>query len=139
MKLIRYAFNQDGILGHLYDAEGNQVACTMEHSYNGLPKLKAGTYRCARGMHKLEDKPGQPPRNPFETFEIMDVPHCTGILFHPGNWQGDSRGCVLVGRTHTTSAEGCMITNSRVTFNRFMLDLEGVESFTLTVEDGVPT
>ena len=134
MKLIRYAFNDDGILGHLYDAEGNQVACTMEHSYNKLPKLKAGTYRCARGMHSLHRRP-----TPFVTFEIMDVPHCTGILFHPGNWQGDSSGCVLVGRTHTTSAEGCMITNSRQTFNRFMLDLEGVESFTLTVEDGIPT
>lgn len=134
MKLIRYAFNQDGILGHLYDAEGNQVACTMEHSYNGLPKLKAGTYRCVRGKHSLHSRP-----TPFDTFEIMDVPHCTGILFHPGNWQGDSNGCVLLGRVCMDSDQGKMITNSRVTFNRFMLDLEGVESFTLTVEDGVPT
>lgn len=133
MRLVRYAFKADGILGFLYDAENEQIAATLEHSYDGKPKLPVGTYQCVRGKHTLHSRP-----EPFETFEIMGVPGHTGILFHPGNWQGDSNGCVLIGRTASQSDLGSMVTNSRATFYRFMLDLDGIDSFTLTVEDGVP-
>ena len=132
MKLVRTTFNDDGICGTLYNDEGDQIAVTMEHAYNKLPKLPAGTYRCQRGLHSLHSRP-----DPFETFEVMDVPNHTGILFHPGNWQGDSNGCILLGRVCTGSEQGAMVTNSRATFNKFMLDLDGVDSFTLTVEDGL--
>lgn len=132
MKLLRTAFNEDGICGTLLNDAGDPIAVTMEHSYNGLPKLPAGTYRCQRGMHSLHSRP-----QPFATFEVMDVPNHTGILFHPGNWQGDSNGCILVGRVCTTSEQGAMVTNSRATFTRFMLDLDGIDAFTLVVEDGV--
>ena len=132
LRLVRYAFQADGILGHLYDADYQQLACTLEHSYDGKPKLPAGTYQCVRGKHTLAGRP-----EPFETFEVMGVPGHTGILFHPGNWQGDSNGCILVGRTVSGSDHGCMVTNSRATFYRFMLDLDGMESFMLVVEDGV--
>ena len=127
--LIREQFKPDGILGRLFNDDMDQLACTMEHSYNNLPKLPVGTYRCQRGMHSLHSRP-----QPFETFEVMDVPNHTGILFHPGNWQGDSNGCILLGRVMTTSEQGAMLTNSRDTFHRFMLDLEGVEQFTLIVK-----
>jgi len=131
MKLVREVFSKDGILGKLYDDEGDQIAVTMEHSYNSLPKLQAGVYRCQRGMHSLHSNP-----KPFETFEIMDVPNHTGILFHVGNYNDDSNGCVLIGRACIGSAKGCMLTSSQATFQRFMLDLDGVDSFMLTVMDG---
>lgn len=131
VKLSRTAFNADGILGTLYDDEGCQVAVTLEHSFNGLPKLPAGTYRCQRGTHRLHSIP-----TPFDTFEVMDVPHHTGILFHPGNYHDDSNGCILVGRVCHDSEKGCMVTDSRNTFARFMLDLDEVATFTLIVEDG---
>jgi Family of unknown function (DUF5675) len=133
MKLVRNIFDRDGIFGTLFDAEGDQVAITLEHSFNGLPKLPAGSYRCARGKHSLHSNP-----TPFETFEVMDVPNHTGILFHVGNFNDDSNGCILLGRVCIGSEKGRMITSSRATFERFMLDLDGAESFTLTVEDGVP-
>ena len=131
MRLRRTHFNADGILGALYDDEGYQVAATLEHSYDGRPKLPAGTYRCQRGQHVLHSSP-----EAFETFEVMGVPDHSGILFHVGNRNADSQGCVLLGRVCTSDAEGCLVTASRATFARFMLDLAGVESFTLTVEDG---
>ena len=67
----------------------------------------------------------------------MDVPNHTGILFHAGNWQDDSNGCVLLGKTCTTSARGTMITDSQMTFHLFMTDLDGIDAFPLLVEDGV--
>jgi len=130
--IIREQFKPDGILGRLFNDDMDQLACTMEHSYNNLPKLPVGTYRCQRGMHSLHSRP-----NPFETFEVMDVPHHTGILFHAGNYNDDSNGCILVGETCATDARGCMVTRSRKTFTQFMQDLDGVESFTLEVVDGV--
>jgi len=83
-------------------------------------------------MHSLHSHP-----EPFETFEVTHVPNHTGILFHAGNYNCDSNGCILLGRVGMDSDQGTMVTNSRDTFTRFMLDLEGVESFPLTVEDGV--
>jgi len=132
MRLVRTTYNADGILGTLSAEDGFPLAVTLEHSYNGLPKLPAGSYRCQRGLHTLHSQPV-----PFWTFEVMDVPHHTGILFHAGNYNDDSNGCILVGETCATDARGCMVTRSRKTFTQFMQDLDGVESFTLEVVDGV--
>lgn len=132
MRLIRTAFHLDGILGTLYADDGYQLAVTLEHSFNGLPKLPAGTYRCQKGLHSLHSRPV-----PFWTFEVMDVPNHTGILFHAGNYNEDSNGCILIGRVCTSNEQGSMITQSRQTFDRFMMDLEGIDSFTLEVQDGV--
>lgn len=135
MILTRIKFNADGILGRLLDADYMQVAATLEHSYDGKPKLQAGGYRCVRGWHSLPYHP-----EPFETFEVTQVPGHTGILFHTGNWNEDSNGCILLGQAALTDADGrSMVTESRVTFKRFMLDLDGVESFSLMVEDGIVT
>lgn len=129
MRLTRTACRPDGILGVLYDAEGTQLAVTLEHSYGGVPKLPAGTYRCQRGPHRLHGM-----MTDFETFEVMGVPGHTGILFHWGNYHGDSDGCILLGRVSCGSPKGCMVTSSRATFARWMHDREGVPSFFLTVE-----
>lgn len=67
----------------------------------------------------------------------MDVPNHTGILFHVGNYNDDSNGCILLGRVCVGSEKGTMITASRMTFDRFMLDLEGIEYFPLIVKDGI--
>lgn len=123
------ACRPDGILGVLDDDEGHQLAVTLEHSYNGKPKLPAGTYTCQRGPHRLHGM-----KDSFDTFEVLNVPGHTGILFHWGNYNGDSEGCVLLGRVSCDSPKGCMVTSSRATFARWMMDLEGVQSFTLVVD-----
>ena len=129
MKLIRTACRPDGILGTLYNDAGEQLAVTLEHSYDGRPKLKEGTYTCQRGPHRLHGM-----EKDFETFEILGVLGHTGILFHWGNYNEDSEGCVLLGRVSCDSPKGCMVTSSRATFARWMLDLDGVDSFMLIVE-----
>ena len=71
-----------------------------------------------------------------ETFEVLDVyGNRTGILFHPGNFIKDSRGCILVGESwwkfHPAGERG--IKNSGSTFKRFMEVLDGHNYFRLAI------
>lgn len=124
LTLCRFSKSDQGIFSHLFDEDKNLIVYTLEHAYNREPKIPDGTYRCVRGVHRLhEDQPA------FETFEVTGVPRHSGILFHCGNWERDSAGCILVG----TRVDGNMITDSRKAFAKFMDLMEGVEEFELVV------
>lgn len=100
---------------------------TLEHTYSVgsgfAPKLPPGTYICVRGIHSLLAHPQ------FETFEITGVPGHSGILFHRGNDENDSEGCVLQGMAR----QGDLIIQSRDAFAKFMNAQEGVMEFQLLV------
>lgn len=131
-----YLFVKDGIFGDLLSANDYSIVCvTLQHAYlNEMkesyePKLQIGTYTCVRGMHQLEGM-----TKPFETFEITNVPGHTNILFHVGNFNRDSSGCVLLGQKIETGPDSIlMITHSAETFARFMQLQADVSSFILTV------
>lgn len=123
MTLTRIGSNDKGVFGELFSADPELKLYTLEHSYGGVPKLLAGTYTCRRGAHRLKHGPL------FETFEICGVEGHNGILFHVGNFNADSDGCVLVGVGKDENG----ITQSRIAFSRFMEALKDVEKFTLTV------
>lgn len=131
LTLKRTDYTEDGVFGHLEETDsGDSVAVTLEHAYysgNGIgsyePKLPPGEYVCRRGEHKLKKGPT------FTTFEVQNVPGHTGMLFHPGNYNEDSDGCILLGTTMSSS----MISDSRKAFIKFLLLQEGVDEFTLTV------
>lgn len=129
--LRRREYLQDGIFGDLLDENYAHVCVTLEHAYGPgpiyTPKLPNGVYTCARGTHKLHNG------IPFETFEVMNVPGHDNILLHAGNYNKDSEGCVLLGQTEIQSSGHEMITNSKVTFEKFMQLQSGVASFLLTV------
>lgn len=132
LNLVRVKFGQDGIFGSLLDKNGKAIAVTLEHAYADLegwaPKLPDGEYLCVRGQHQLESM-----THPFETFQILNVPGHTGILFHTGNYNCDSNGCVLLG-SHLTSVNGAgAISASRLAFAEFMDVQSGAESFSLKV------
>lgn len=128
-ELRRPAFRDDGIFGELwFDGDTYPFSVTLEHSYNGQPKLPAGIYRCVRGQHALHNGV------PFETFEITGVAGHSAILFHAGNYNRDSEGCVLLGREIVNAPDGSeMITGSRLEFHQFMARLEGIDEFELKV------
>lgn len=131
--LTRTQNNPEGIFGNFTDENGNEICVTLEHAYddgNGgwTAKIPDGTYTCKRGQHQLTGM-----ANPFETFEITNVPGHSNILIHMGNFDKDSEGCVLVGRAIAGSGSSEMITSSVATFNAFMQLQIGVDSFTLTV------
>lgn len=131
MKIIltHTSFTPEGIFGKLEDANGGHICYTLEHSYNNKPKLANGLYTCIRGPHRLHNM-----TEDFITFEIKGIPDfdgksVSGVLFHWGNFDKDSQGCVLLGSTENST----MIGNSRITFANFMKLLDGKDSFELEV------
>ncbi len=128
MKLIREEYGKYGIFGILAHDDGEELLLTLEHAYDHggntfISKVPIGTYECKRGIHQLGDRP------PFETFEITGVNGHTGILFHSGNTNADSNGCVLLGLSRNYYA----VLHSRDAFNKFMKVMEGIETFSLEV------
>lgn len=134
MALIRTEFRMDGIFSELRDASGDQLFVTVEHSYsdelgNFRPKLSDGVYKCVRGSHILEHMTAA-----FETFEIMNVPGHTNILFHVGNFNADSSGCVCIGFTIVQISGQQAISQSQHAFANFMDLQTGLNEFQLTVK-----
>lgn len=131
LKLTRVRCVLYGIFGQLSRESGEAVCQTLEHSYVSgeptrpvyTPKIPVGMYQCIRGKHTPEGHP------PLETFEITNVPGHTRILFHRGNVNDDSKGCVLLG----TAANSSFLFNSEIAFGDFMGLQEGCDEFTLVV------
>lgn len=129
LKLTRKIAKFDGVFGILQDINGYIVASTLEHAYHIAgeswePKLPTGMYTCKRGMHRLESM-----TEDFVTFEVENVPGHTGILFHVGNYNKDSSGCILVGSDIISS----MLVCSKDAFKKFLELQENCDSFILTV------
>jgi hypothetical protein len=126
-----------GIFGFLYIEKTTQerLAVTLEHAYMNeksewYAKVPAGKYLCKRGLHKLPNMDHN-----FETFEVTNVPGHWGILFHVGNFNKDSEGCILLGREFNNMSEPRAISGSRSAFAEFMGLQGGLAEFYLTVED----
>lgn len=133
--LVRREHIKDGIFGELYVGDNVKFSfVTLEHAYpDDDDKFKAkvprGEYVCKRGFHKLTDLV------PFDTFEVQDVPNCWGILFHVGNYNRDSSGCVLVGKgIGFTQSRGKMIVDSKRAFKEFMELLNDENEFKLIIK-----
>ena len=129
-------FEGDGIFGNFtFDGDAAPFMDTLEHAYaqpDGVsyqPKVQPGTYTCVLGTHALANGV------PFQAYEITGVEGHAGILFHPGNFNADSEGCVLCGQTEVTydAAGDKMITGSRTEFAAFMARLNGAATFQLEV------
>lgn len=128
-KLIRKQTRSDGFFGEFQDERGHFLFVTLERYYPEGPKLDNGIYTCKRGVHCLGDG------EPFQTFEVMKVPGNTGILFHVGNYNADSEGCVLLGQAVGNKSDGGkMIVGSNKAFKKFMEILKYEDSFELIVE-----
>jgi hypothetical protein len=127
LKLTRNSYTPDGIFGTLTDENGNRVAMTLEHAYPLLTtfeaKIPSGTYICVRGEHELHNTV------PFNTFEITGVAGHSNLLFHVGNFNRDSEGCVLIGEEKGLS----MLVGSKRAFADFMTLQDGLQTFTLEV------
>jgi Family of unknown function (DUF5675) len=133
--LTRGDRRQDGIFSTLCATDPEYFSCvTLEHAFilpsaplNWMPAMPDGIYRCQRGTHRLKNL------IPFITFEVMGVPGHTGILFHVGNFDRDTEGCILLGRNVIKAPTGWWINQSRLTFNDFMGRQLGLDEFSLTV------
>jgi len=135
LTLKRSSREHSGVFGTLISEDEAFSCVTLEHAYpvfdnNFTSKIPAGQYTCVRGLHRLEGMTYS-----FETFEITCVPGHTDILFHWGNFNTDSAGCVLLGSNVIVESYNGpkMITNSKETFQKFISFLNGIDQFNLTV------
>ena len=86
-----------------------------------VSSIPAGRYRCKK-THS---------RKFGETYEVMNVPGRTHILFHAGNVKKDTAGCILLGASVgklKNPVETRAVLNSGATFERFMQELSALEA-----------
>lgn len=64
-------------------------SCTCKEKVYSKTAIPAGTYKVT-----LQYSPKYKKKMPY----LHDVPHFLGILIHSGNTEGDSAGCIIVGK-----------------------------------------
>ncbi len=117
-ELIRLEKSSQGLIGVLR-MDGVVFSFTLEPD---TTFLKQGSYHCKR-FH------GEKWPNTFE----IEVPGHTAVLFHAGNVELDSRGCVLLGSSVGKLKGDRAVLNSGVTFERFLEVTKDQEFFTLFI------
>jgi hypothetical protein len=118
VELIRLEKSEQGLIGVL--RMNDAVFClTLEPD---TTFLKQGCYHCQRFS-------GTKWQN---TFEIV-VPGHVAVLFHAGNVEADTQGCVLLGSSVGKLKGDRAVLNSGATFVQFMDALKEQDFFTLFV------
>ena len=128
LKLKRVADNEDATFGVLIN--GNiPFAVTLEPAWEdnkkGISCIPSGPYSCKRVKSpKFGD-----------TFEILDVEGRTHILFHKGNSERNTQGCVLIAEEFGRLNGKAAVLASGRGFTEFMSILKEVDEFELIIED----
>ena len=68
-----------------------------------------------------------------DTFQVMDVPGRTHILFHKGNTHHNTNGCILVGESFSHLDGLPSIAHSGQGYGEFMGRLQGIDEFELNI------
>ena len=128
--LKRIGRTDDATFGVLV-IKGEPFALTMEPAWkDNRPNVSCipdGEYLC---------KSVNSPRFGF-TYEVINVPGRTHILFHKGNAAVHTKGCILVGEqfARLTDTDLPGILASRKGYMEFMYRLRGIDTFPLTIQD----
>ncbi len=126
--LKRIASDGNRTFGVLID-NAVPFAVTLEDAWKSNEQnvscIPAGTYLCTRIDSPRFGK----------TFEVRDVEGRDHILFHCGNTEEDTHGCILVGEEFGTlgSSAAPAILRSRAGFQEFMKRLERDTEFLLCI------
>lgn len=116
----------DGCFGVLLHNEV-PFAVTLERTYDNESqrrvKIQNGKHNCYRSRYN---------KGNYDTFEI-EVPGHSRILFHKGNTELHSEGCVLVAESFAMFGEKPGIAFSGEGFNEFMKRAANTDHFVLTV------
>lgn len=122
-QLKRVAKIESGAFGVLLFA-GTPFCVTLEHSYgNYEPIIPNGFHQCTRSRYI---------KGGYDTFEVQVEGH-SRILFHKGNTEADSAGCILLAEMFVVVNGVAGIGTSQVAFDEFMKNAQGFDSFSLEV------
>lgn len=70
-----------------------------------------------------------------ETFQLQDVPGRSEILFHKGNIDDDTHGCILVGEQFNPVNGEDGIAASKEGFAEFMATVRGLNEIEVVIKD----
>lgn len=126
--VARYKYTDEFTRGLLY-AGGNHIGYTMEDPWNNnennVSCIPVGTYDT--DVRPAKDSPS---RN-YDHMILRDVPARSYILWHVGNDEQDTEGCILPGKT----AHEDMVGHSQKAFNKMMSIAKEAESITTKITD----
>ena len=135
INLKRIAYTHDGTFGVLLH-DGVPFAVTLERQWldnqRGVSCIPTGTYTATRCNKSAEYHFRDSPRF-GDTFVVDNVEGRSKILFHKGNLDDDSHGCILVGEQFGKLSGDAAILSSRQGFDEFLRINQGVNSFELIV------
>lgn len=69
-----------------------------------------------------------------KVFKVLDVPDRTDILFHPGNYERNTKGCILLGMGSSPMKGEPAIQNSRKAVEYFEYLIDG-DKFVLNIQE----
>ena len=127
LTIVRISSLDEGTFGVML-LDGKPFAVTGERPWMDNKKsvscIPAGVYSCQRYVSaKYPD-----------TFEVMNVPKRTYVLFHKGNFPlKDSEGCILVAEKFEEVNGKVAVLESKHGFEEFIKRLKGVCTFTLQI------
>lgn len=130
MKLQRDDQNSVRTFGTLQTDDGTAVCQTLELPWEDnqpdVSCIPSGTYTC---LLKYS------PEHAMNLYWITGVMGRQDVEIHIGNYPSNTKGCVLLGDTR----DGDALDNSGDAFRRFMVSMDGAQSFTLTVNAPIVT
>jgi len=127
LRINRYCEIKDGTFG-VMTFNSDPFCMTLEPNDRGNGKnscIPPGVYVCKRHS-------GTKYKN---TWAITNVPNRTAILFHVGNIEDDSLGCILLGASLGSVKKKLGVLSSSNTFNKFMNLTQRCEELHLTITE----
>jgi hypothetical protein len=141
-QIVTQSRRPDGIFGELFKEDGEthfgftlEHAFLVEHQGEGLydypswePVIPRGkTFRCQRGWHTLDNG------TRIESFEVTGIVGHFGVIFHPLNYNRQSKACIGLGDDIVPGEDGWWIKDSGIVFKAFMALQKGANEFFLDI------
>ncbi len=128
MKIIRISGSNYGTFGVLL-FDDIPFCVTLENPWKNnqtfVSCIPIGMYDCKKSIS----------RRFGSTVEICNVPDRSHVLFHWGNTEPDTQGCILLGQRYGTLAKIPAILASKTAFKAFMRRLRTYDDVVLTIFD----
>lgn len=135
LTLTRHAATPWATLGVLMLENGASFA-TLEPPWRlnmkGRSCIPLGSYRLERVPSPLVRRLTANAMR--HAWHVVGVDNRSSILIHPGNFPGDTQGCILPGDRHAILKGQLAVLNSKVAFDAIMSALDPAEPHLLSIE-----